>query len=83
MEHWEQRVVVVVPGDLCHDHRVGDTEHMLVRPGNLTPGHLAPPVAGAGVCGPGGLRGEERGHRQKGGAAGGPGAPGHQDLVSW
>ena len=43
----------------------------------------AAPVASAGVCGPGGLRGEERGHRQKGGAAGGPGAPGHQDLVSW
>lgn len=28
LEHWEQRVVVVTPGDLCLDHRAGDLPHL-------------------------------------------------------
>ena len=30
LEHWEQRVVVVVPGDLCLDHQHGDHLHLQV-----------------------------------------------------
>ena len=30
LEHWEQRVVVVVPGDLCHNHQHSDLLHLQV-----------------------------------------------------
>ena len=30
LEHWEQRVVVVVPGDLCLDHQHSDLLHLQV-----------------------------------------------------
>ena len=30
LEQWEQRVVVVVPGDLCSDHRAGEQAFMQV-----------------------------------------------------
>ena len=30
LDHWEQRVVAVVPGDLCHDHRGGAAPHLQV-----------------------------------------------------
>ena len=30
LEHWEQRVVVVVPGDLCLDHQHSDLVHLQV-----------------------------------------------------
>ena len=30
LEHWEQRVVVVVPGDLCLNHQHSDLLHLQV-----------------------------------------------------
>ena len=30
LEHWEQRVIVVVPGDLCHNHQHSDLLHLQV-----------------------------------------------------
>ena len=30
LEHWEQRVVLVVPGDLCLDHQHSDLLHLQV-----------------------------------------------------
>ena len=53
LEQWEQRVVVVAPGDLCLDHRPGDMPHLQVHMVHIV--LLAPPSRpppGQGTPGP-------------------------------